>query len=637
MRTPAGRAVEALRARAADLRAANDPAGAIRLYRQALSLIPRHVPILNDLGATLMRMGDLSAAEAPLRAARAADPGHRPSAANLATLLRLRGRHQEHLALLTEILDRHPADGQAALDRGDARRRAGDLAGAVADYRRASETAPHLAAAWINLGGALLQSGDAGGAIAAYESLLAREPDHGRALAGAWQARREICAFDGIDAVEAGLDRANAAALAAGRVPPETPMMRLKRIDDPAALKALTRAWAPAPPAAGPAPPSPRTPDTKGPLRIGLMASGLRANVCGFHVATLLDHLDADRLQVFLYSLLPMPDAPVGARLRARARAVRDLTGLPAAVAAQTIRGDRLDLLIDVAGHTLGGRPDILARRPAPVQATYLGYPGTSGSPALDLAITDVVADPAEFTEALARLPSPFMPWNPVAPPAADDDAARARGRRDLGLADDAVVLACPAWINKITPSLLDLWLGVLADHPHAVLMVAGDSPALRRHLGGRAAARGVPAERLLFMPVVGHQAFLERLALADVGLDSFPYTTHTTMMEALWAGLPMVSLRGRQYAAAIGAAFVDLAGLPDLVADSPEGYRRRVDRLVTDPAFRAACRAHLIAGRATCRLFDTAATARAVTRAIETIVARSRRGEPQGPFDVAD
>jgi predicted O-linked N-acetylglucosamine transferase (SPINDLY family) len=276
---------------------------------------------------------------------------------------------------------------------------------------------------------------------------------------------------------------------------------------------------------------------------------------------------------------------------------------------ARTIRDDGIDLLIERKGHTHGGRLGILAQRPAPVQIHYMSFPGTIGYDAVDGVIADAEVVPygaeVHFHERVWRLPRCYY---------VNDKrrgAPRASSRRDSGLPEDALVLACLNQTYKLRRSFFSVWMEALRSQPDAVLWLLAGHPGAQANLRAEAAASGVDPARLIFARRAAQGAHVARVACADLALDTLPYGAHTTGVDALWAGVPMLTCRGDTFAGRVGASLLIEAGLPELVTDSLEQYRARLLALVSDRAALRSHRAYLEASRDTNPLFDTTAFAR--------------------------
>jgi predicted O-linked N-acetylglucosamine transferase (SPINDLY family) len=276
---------------------------------------------------------------------------------------------------------------------------------------------------------------------------------------------------------------------------------------------------------------------------------------------------------------------------------------------ARTIRDDGIDLLIERKGHTHGGRLGILAQRPAAVQIHYMSFPGTIGYDAVDGVIADAEVVPpgaeADFHERVWRLPRCYY---------VNDNrrgVPRAGPRRDNGLPEDALVLACLNQAYKIRRPFFSVWMEALREQSDAVLWLLAGHPQAQANLRAEAAKSGVDPARLIFARAAAQDAHVARVACADLALDTLPYGAHTTGVDALWAGVPMLTCRGDTFAGRVGASLLLAAGLPELVANTLDDYRARLLSLAADRAALHGHRAYLEGSRDSNPLFDTKAFAR--------------------------
>ena len=259
-----------------------------------------------------------------------------------------------------------------------------------------------------------------------------------------------------------------------------------------------------------------------------------------------------------------------------------DLAELDDEAAAQRIRADHIDILVDLNGYSDEARPRIMVARPAPLQFAYLGHSHSLFAPWIDYRITDRVSEPADWgqplLEARAFMPASFYPYDTArhAPGATPSRAA-------LGLPERAFVLCAFTRVEKIEPRLFERWLELLHALPDAVLWLGPASTAATAALRTHAIQRGLAAERLVFVERVAHAAHLARHRAADLFLDTWTFNAHTTGLDALQAGLPMVTLQGVGWSARYGASLLHAVGLQELITTSPEEYCALVMTLAAD------------------------------------------------------
>jgi predicted O-linked N-acetylglucosamine transferase (SPINDLY family) len=369
-------------------------------------------------------------------------------------------------------------------------------------------------------------------------------------------------------------------------------------------------------------------------LTIGYLSPDFRDHACARLFAELFELHERDRYRVVGYSTWPDDKSTIGRRIRASFDRFNDLIGLKDDAAADRIRSDGVDILVDLSGNTVGGRPRILALRPAAVQVTFLGYPGTVGSTGIDYAVVDKTVAPQEhaagYSEALVYMPNSYQ---------VNDRKRRADNhltkRSDVGLPNDAVVYCCFNTIQKITPAVFAVWMRILVQVPNSVLWLYAINPLVATNLRKEAARFGIEGERLIFCEHVPNEQHLARYRHADLFLDTQPYGAHTTASDALWMGCPVVTLLGAAFAGRVGASLLQAAGLPELIVDTWGEYESLAVTVGRDREFRQGLRQKVIANRSTCALFDTPAFCRQLEWAFEAMWSRYMAGEKPASFDV--
>lgn len=504
---------------------------------------------------------------------------------------------------------------RALLGESQALRAAGDVKGAVATLVRAAREHPGAAEAWTALGGLLMDvalAQPAAGTAArsplpaaqeAFERAVALAPGDGAVLASAAMAARYACDWARSEALQRDLDAALDRAAA-----PLSPLIGVALLDDPARLLASTRAFAATLPACAEGTRD-RARRRSGRLRVGYLSSDFHDHATAHLAAGLFERHDRARVTTFAYAL----DRDDGSAMRRRlVRAFdgwRDLRELDDAAAARAIEADSLDVLVDLKGHTQGARPGILARRPAPVQVHYLGFPGTLAMPSIDALVADDVVVPEgdvrHYAERLLRLPGCYQVNDrnrPLPGPPA---------RASVGLPDDALVLCCFNQTYKLTRPFFEAWLDALVRHRDAVLWLGVPLEPVRARLRAFAAERGVAARRLVFAGHARQAEHLARLRCADLALDVLPYGSHTTGSDALWCGVPLLTVTGATFAGRVGTSLVRAAGLPSFGTPTLADYRARLEALCAGRAELEAAREHLERERLNLPLFDTARFAR--------------------------
>lgn len=567
-------ALRACLARAEASRTAGRLEDAVAEYRAALALRPDHAALHANLGALLQDLGRFAEAEVCHRRAIELDPRAVAPHSNLGVSLQRLGRHAEAVACFRQALALEPARAEIHSNLANALKDLGQLAEAEAAYRKAIELRPELGDLHSNLGVVLQDLGRAAEAEASFRRALALNPDD-------------------VDACSNLLFNMNYLA-------PAPPSACLTAARDYGRLAARLRtrrhaAWSCA-----------HAPER---LRVGFVSGDLRNHPVGYFLAGLLENLDSARVESIAYSNTSLSDE-LTARLQSGCAQWRSIHGLPDAAAAALIHADAPHVLVDLSGHTAGGRLPVFAYKPAPVQAAWLGYLATTGLAEMDYLLGDAYATPpaddAHFVERVWRLPETYLCY---APPQQDVAVAALPAS-----AHGYVTFGCFNNLSKLNDAVVALWAGILQALPQARLSLKcrqlADS-GLRAATLARFAAHGIAAERLALAGLSGYADYLAAYGGIDIALDPFPYPGGTTSVESLWMGVPVLTLRGDRFLARNGADIVRAAGLPGWIAADEDDYRAKALRFAADPAVLAVLRRDLRAQLAASPLCDTRRFAR--------------------------
>lgn len=369
-------------------------------------------------------------------------------------------------------------------------------------------------------------------------------------------------------------------------------------------------------------------------VRVGYVSSDLHEHATTYLIVEALELHDRQRFEIIGFDYSTTRKSAYRTRILKAFDRVVTVSGLSDAEAARRIAAEDIAIAVDLKGWTTGARPQLLAGRPAPLAAHWLGHPGTIGAPWIDYAIVDpVVAPPgseAEFSERLVRLPHCYQP----------NDRKRAIGaipsRAEIGLPDDAFVYCCFNQAFKINRAIFALWMDLLRATPQAVLWLKDDNRWATAAFKEHARAAGIDPARLVFGPSLPLADHLVRLSLADLALDCAPYGSHTTASDALWAGVPQIAWCGDTFAARVSASLVTAVGLPELIVRSPEEYRALAIRLANDPAVLGRIRSQLAANRLTTPLFDSRLFVRHLEAGYRAMWQRAAAGLPPDHIDIA-
>lgn len=358
-------------------------------------------------------------------------------------------------------------------------------------------------------------------------------------------------------------------------------------------------------------------------LRIGYLSYDFREHPVGNVIPQVIQLHDRSAFEVFGYSMSPDDGSRIRLRLESAFDHLVDIAALGIESGAERIAADRIDILIDLQGWTSGNRAGMLALRPAPVQVNWLGYAGTMGDSRLaDYVLGDPVVTPLEhqpfFSEKILQLPHCYLPMD------ATVDVPPAPLRGNAGLPEGAFVFCSMNNCYKFNPQVFDVWCDALKAIPGSVLWLSQPSEIAAANLREEASARGVAPERIIFAArVATRQEHLARLQLADLALDPWPYNSHSSGIDVLWAGVPMVALLGDSFAGRVGASLLHAVDLSECVAGSPTEYLALCIDLCRQPERLAHLRRRLIDGRATAPLFDMGTFVRSLEDVYSTLVER--------------
>lgn len=511
--------------------------GAVQVLNEIISIWPLRAEIRHDLGTVYQAMGHSEAAISAFKAALKINPRLPDTQEAIAQAYISLYDWPAAARVLNEIILNWPQKAEMRHILGAVYQAMGHSEAAIAAFEAALKINPCLSGTLNSLGGVYMGQGDFVQAEHFYRQCLAATPGDLRARSNLLMLLNYL--------PDAKADAVFTEHLEWGRVA-EARMQPLEPITFD------------------------RDPQRR--LRVGYLSPDFCEHSVASFIEPVLRHHDRGRFEVWCYSNLPRPDETT-IRLKACADGWRDIDKLSDSEVARLIRDDRIDILVDIAGHTANNRLAVLAARPAPLQMTWIGYPNTTGLRAVDYRITDSTCDPMGeefwFSEQLLRLPVSFLCYQPH-PDAPEVSLLPA-------LANGHVTFGSFNNFSKINPGVLRLWSEVLKQVPGSRLLLK--CPALtdadvRTRVSAALAELGIGAERV---DLLGHtrtrQEHLALYAGVDIALDTFPYNGTTTTCEALWMGVPVLSLLGKHHAGRVGASLLSAAGLPEWLADTPDSF----------------------------------------------------------------
>ncbi len=597
---------------------------AIPDYRRASVLGVSDPFLFFSLGFVLSATGRRDEALAEYDRAIALDPRYIEAIANRGILLKEMGRLHEALAAFDQAILLNPNIAESHNQRGTVLHELKHVHEALAAFQTALALKPDYAKAMFNIGNVLASAGQYAQALDAFDAAAAIAPDLAYLMDTRLHAAMHVCDWRDFDEnctdlfakVEQGskaqpfsllclpsgqaLQRKCAETFAAEKCPPHAPIFRKLR--------------------------------KPGRLRIAYVGTTFRHHPVALLLTGLLENHARDNFEIFGISHCLSDNSDARRRIVATCDKFVDAAGWDDRRIAEQIRDLGIDIAIDIDGYTEDARPGILSFRPAPVQANFLGYPGTMGAGHIDYLIGDSIVTPPgiddEFSEKIIRLPNSYQP-------AAPRPSSTPPSRAEAGLPEGAIVFGCFNSAHKITPGVFDSWMRILARVPHSILWLLVDIETARINLEREAAGRGVDPGRLVFASRVDWQTHLSRQALMDIFLDTFVYGAHTTASDALWNGIPLVTMLGETFPARVGASLVTAAGLPELVAATPEEYESIAVALAQDTHRLTALKARLRDNHNGAPLFDAPRYARNIEAAFRTMALRQEKGLPPESFAV--
>ncbi len=640
------------------------------LVRRALAINPQASAYHNSLGRILLRSGQRDAGLAALREALRLSPQNPEAFFNLAEAELSANNPDEAARLFEQCLVLKPIYPEARFGLANAVRVRDGWAASIPHYQIAAAQAPDSPTAQHMLCAALMLSGHLDDAlrlllkgaerwpqvaefhlalgsvhfiqgrlqeaIRTYERALELAPNSVVGLDGLVETRRRACDWrDDMEALERRLVERFRHDQAAGLPAQMRIFTALYTAFAPQDLLAIARANAIQ---AQPYDAHPRhgaAAKADGRLRVGYLIADVRDHPNAHNTLLLYGLHDRSRYEVFTYSWGIDDNSEYRRRIMRDSEHFVEMRGMADEAIAQRIAADGIQVLVDLMGHTGDNRIGVLARRAAPIQVNYLGFPCTSGAPYVDYIIGDAWVTPqahaGDFSEAIVT-----MPWSYQCNSHREVTLAEAPPRRQLGLPDDAFVYCCFNSSYKIEARAFGVWMGILDASPGSVLWLFRTSDLVDQHLRDAAARHGIDPNRLVFAPYLPRAQHMQRMQVADLFLDTDRYNAHTTASDALWAGIPLLTVPGPTFASRVAAGLLHAAGLDDAIQPDWDAYAARAvalaggERDVLDR-----WKAHLRARRATLPVFDTPALVRALEAAYSRMVARMKSGEGPAALDM--
>ncbi|MCP5129212.1 MAG: tetratricopeptide repeat protein [Pseudomonadales bacterium] len=604
-------------------------AQAIQLGERLASRYPDEPIVHNVLGAANAGLSRHEQAIGNFSRAIQLLPAYSEAYNNMGTALNELGRHEHAIAAYTEAIRITPGFFEAHNNLGNVLKDTGRYAEAITCYENALSLKPDFADAHHNLGSVLTELGQHESSIASFAKALQYRPVFPGATAKLLHQQAHICEWGAMGPAAASVAELG---VHGDGVPP---FLLLHMEDNPARHRQRSETFTRSKFQRHDLP-RPRPPKTEPErLKIGYFSADFHNHATMYLMARLLELHDPDRFVIQAYSYGPDSHDAMRERLEKAVAAVHDVRGLSDRAVAELARSENVDIAVDLKGFTQHARPGIFAYRAAPLQISYLGYPGTMGAPFMDYIIADEFVIPARqrehYSEQIIYLPDSYQVNDSL-----QDAPGRSISRLEAGLPEKGFVFCCFNNNYKITPREFDIWMRLLHQVEESVLWLIRANAKAVDNLRREAEARGIDPARLIFAERVSLEDHLARHRLADLFLDTFNYNAHTTASDALRSGVPAITLPGQGFAARVGGSLLNAVGLPELVASSEQEYEQMALDLALNPERLRALKDKLATALPTAPLFNTGLFCTRLEEAYQQAYLRYFRGEAPATFFVA-
>lgn len=605
-------------------KALNHPDVALKYYTQALALDREYSQAWSNRGDVLCQLGRISEAMSDYQEAIRLNSKNHQAIHNLGLTYIESKQFHEGLSLIRQAIALDPFFAVAYNSLGIGLMRTKEFEAAFAAYQRAIEMAPDLPDPYFNLAETYIELREFTKAIKYYELAVARCDKPLSRIGALLHTKMKICDWKDYTSLMnhllAGLAIEDCvvspftilglpSSAALQKRCAETFSAKLYPVDP------QTRPWE-----------FPVRQSSKNKIRIGYLSSDFYGHATAYLMAELFELHDRDRFEIVLFSYGAGPNDAMRSRIVNAVDAFHDVQALSDPQIAEKIRASEINILVDLKGHTQDARLGPLAHRPAPIQAHYLGYPGTLGAEFIDYLIADNYLihdeDYDNYTEKIIHLPDSYQVndrHRKISP--------ETTTRSEHGLPQNAFVFCCFNNNWKITPEIFDVWMRLLRKNPTSVLWLLEDNPLAAENLMKEAHKRGIDSTRLIFAQKEPLPEHLARHQHADLFLDTPCYNAHTTASDALWAGLPVLTVRGSTFAGRVGGSLLSALNMPDMIATDLNVYETKAHEICINPELATTLRSRLKSVMATAPLFDTPKFARSLEAAYEKMMARWQQG----------
>lgn len=601
---------------------------ALQCFDRAIELNSEHAAAWANKGNTLIALGNPQSAVDAYSRAIQLRPKLAVNFVNRANALILLGQHRSAVDDAVRAIALNPGYAEAHFCSGNAKLALGQFSPALESFVTAASLKPDYAEAWFNQGHALERMKRFREAIVAYECVTRLKSDyeylpgvllHARMQIGDWKNFQSD-----VDHIKSAIEHRRAVS---------NSFSALSFFDEPALHRIASEIWVrhkcPADASLGAIARRPR----KKKIRVAYYSPDFRDHAVGHLAAGLYEHHDRSRFELIAFAFGPNNNDGMRQRIAASFEEFIDADALDDRSVARLSREKEIDIAVDLGGYTEHCRPGVFARRAAPIQVNYLGYPGTMGASYMDYLLADSIVIAQEwrkhYSEKIVYLPHSYQANDNKRP-----EIKHIHTRADWRLPASGFVFCCFNNNFKITPDTFDSWMRILKAVDGSVLWLLKDNSDIVDNLRREAMHRGVAGERLVFAERTSRAEHLARHLVADLFIDTLPYNAHTTASDALWVGLPLLTCTGKSFAGRVATSLLKAIDLPELITTTPAEFEKRAIALASDPGQLTEIKQRLIRNRRTTPLFNTALFTRHIEAAYDAMMERYYEGLP--PDDIS-
>ncbi|KAK7269108.1 hypothetical protein RIF29_21824 [Crotalaria pallida] len=604
---------------------------AIQCYNQCLSLQPNHPQALTNLGNIYMEWNMVSAAASYYKATLSVTTGLSAPYNNLAIIYKQQGNYADAITCYNEVLRIDPLAADGLVNRGNTYKEIGRVSEAIQDYIRAITVRPTMAEAHANLASAYKDSGHVEAAVKSYRQALILRPDFPEATCNLLHTLQCVCSWEDRDKMFKEVEGIIRRQINMSVLPSVQPFHAIAYPLDPMLALEISRKYAAhcsliasrfaLPPFSHPTPIPIKRDGGCQRLRVGYVSSDFGNHPLSHLMGSIFGMHNRKNVEVFCYALSANDGTEWRQRIQSEAEHFVDVSALSSDMIAKMINEDKIHILVNLNGYTKGARNEIFAMQPAPIQVSYMGFPGTTGATYIDYLVTDEFVSPLRYahiySEKIVHLPHCYF-VNDYKQKNQDVLDANCRHKRsDYGLPEDKFIFACFNQLYKMDPEIFNTWCNILKRVPNSALWLLRFPAAGEMRLRAYAVAQGVQPDQIIFTDVAMKGEHIRRSALADLFLDTPLCNAHTTGTDILWAGLPMVTLPLEKMATRVAGSLCMATGLgEEMIVSSMKEYEERAVSLALNRPKLQSLTDKLKAVRMTCPLFDTARWVRNLERA---------------------